>query len=245
MKKRMNAVIVDDESLARKDLRAVLCDFEQIDVIAEAGSVQEARKLLEAHRPDVVFLDIQMGGETGFDLLEFIGPEASVIFVTAFDEYAIRAFEVNALDYLLKPVNRDRLALSLKRLESGRDFSAVPDESRMNKLSLNDSIFLKLDNAYRFLRISEIVRISAADDYTELFLDSGERLLAHKTMKEWERRLPERIFCRIHRSTMIHTEKVKRIEPWANHAFHVYLEGLEKPVVMSRRYWRQIRDRLG
>ena len=118
MNKTYKTIIVDDEPLARKDLKAVLAEFDQIEIIAEADGVPAARELLKIHKPDLIFLDIQMPGQTGFVLLESISSHIKIIFVTAYDEYAIRAFEVNAQDYLLKPVDRDRLALTIERLES-------------------------------------------------------------------------------------------------------------------------------
>lgn len=235
------AIIVDDEPLARKDLKAVLSSFSQIEIVGEADSVGAAKNILTEYKPNLVFLDIQMPGETGFDLLEFIDPAINVIFVTAYDEFALRAFEVNARDYLLKPVAPDRLALSLERLESNDS-----DRNEMQKkLQAEDSIFLKLNDSYRFIRIKTITYISAADDYTELHLETGKKLLVYKTMKEWEHRLPEQQFCRIHRSTIVNIEKVTEIQPWHNNAYLVSLADLEKPVVMSRRYLSRIKITLG
>jgi len=241
MNKPFKAVIVDDEPLARADLKALLKQFENVVIAGEAQSVPEARKLLTECTPDVVFLDIQMPGESGFDLLNMIPPDVNIIFVTAYDKYAIRAFEVNAQDYLLKPVNEERLAVSLERLTS-KD-NAKPNVPR--PLKIDDCIFLKMRDSYNFLSVSKIIQISAADDYTEVFTESGQSVLVHKTMKEWESRLPQKVFCRIHRSTIINVLKVLKIEPWKHHSSLVYLKGMRNPAVMSRRYWSHIKEWLG
>ena len=240
MEKIYSALIVDDELLARQDLKSILDGFSQIDILAEADSISSARKKIREQRPDIVFLDIELTGETGFDLLPHISTKTKIIFITAFDEYAIRAFEVNALDYLLKPVSRDRLRQTLMKLNADYDDKALP-----HSLSIDDTIFLKLNDSYRFVKIRNIVLIEAADDYSMIYTSDGKQMLASKSMKEWEMRLPENFFCRIHRSSIINLEAVKKIEPWYNHAYLVHLDSIEKSAIMSRRYFSQIKKRLG
>jgi len=241
MDKIYTALIVDDEPLARIDLIAVLSAFEQVEVVGEADSVASARKQIEKLDPDIIFLDIQMPGESGFDLLPDTGFDTRVIFVTAYDEFAIRAFEVNALDYLLKPVSEDRLALTLNRLSQ-----EVTDRTESTgALEKEDNIFVKLTNSYQFIRLRNILKIEAADDYSVIFLTNGESHVVLKSMKEWEMRLPPNTFTRVHRSTIINMDQVVKLEPWFNHSFKVYLQGLREPVVLSRRFFQLIRKRLG
>lgn len=238
---KLKALIVDDESLARSDLIAVLNELGEDMQIFEADSILSARKHLDTFLPEIIFLDIQMPGETGFDLLKFIDPASHIIFVTAFDEYAIQAFEVNALDYLLKPVSPQRLRKALDRID-------VPDTEparQEKKLNIEDSVFLKLNDEYRFQKVQSILKIESAGDYTVVYLKDGKNMLTHKSMKEWELRLPEQMFCRIHRSTIVNYRSVKKIEPWFNHAYMVYLEGIEEPQTMSRRYFSNIKEKMG
>jgi two-component system LytT family response regulator len=191
-------------------------------------------------KPDVIFLDIQMPGESGFDLLEKIKINCRIIFVTAFDEYAIRAFEVNAQDYLLKPVNPERLATAIKRLETnGRE-----DRKKEAQLNTDDCVFLELNSRFHFVRIDSILRISSAGDYSEIVTKEGKKGLVSKSLKEWEQRLPENMFVRIHRTSIVNLTMVDRIEDWFNYSYRVYLKGLDKPVVMSRRYAAKIKNRL-
>lgn len=239
MSKKFKAIIVDDERLARKELTSLLEEFPVIDVVGEADDTNSAHQIIEKLKPDVVFLDIQMPGESGFDLVNKLKHQTKIIFVTAFDEYAIRAFEINALDYLLKPINPERLAASIERLTSETE----EDSELTRDLDFDDRLFLSINNEMKFLRVSDIICISAAGDYSELKIRDGKKGLVLKSMREWENRLPERYFCRIHRSTIINMEYIDKIEEWFNHSYRVYLKSIEDPFVMSRRYVSKLKDK--
>jgi len=241
MKKHYKALLVDDERLVRQDLKEMLSEFDVIDVVGEADSVAAAATAIEKLDPDVIFLDIQMPGESGFDLLEKTKVQAKIIFVTAYDEYAIRAFEINALDYLLKPVNPERLKRAIERLELQQE--TVTDSQR--PLVDNDHLFLLVNTQYIFLTVKSIMYVTAAGDYTEVYTSSGQKGLTQKTMKEWENRLPESHFCRIHRSTIINLDFLDRLEEWFNYSYRVFMKGAKEPFVMSRRYAIRLKDKLG
>ena len=238
MNKPIRALVVDDERLARKDLIALLGAHDQVTVIGEADDVPSAVEAIRALNPDLIFLDIQMPGDSGFDLLEKMDVEAQVIFVTAYDEFAIRAFEVNALDYLLKPVNPERLAKALEKLEEKK-----PPPGR--KLNIGDRLFLMVGRFFKFLPVRAIMVIQAAGDYTEVLTAEGGKGLTLKSMKEWETRLPQQHFVRIHRSTIINMDFIERVEPWFNYSFRVYIKGMKEPLVISRRYATRLKDKLG
>jgi two-component system, LytTR family, response regulator len=241
MSQRFQAILVDDERLARKELRSMLAEQPDIEVIGEAENVEQAVALIAARQPQVVFLDIQMPGESGFALLEKVKADFKVIFVTAFDAYALRAFEVNALDYLLKPINPERLAQAIKRLAA----SEIPSPQPARKLEYEDRLFIEVDQHSRFLKVNRIVCISAAGDYSEIVTDDGEKSLVMKSLKEWEDRLPEKYFTRIHRSTIINLEYIERIVGWFNRSYQVYLRHLEEPLTMSRRYAVRLKLKFG
>jgi len=241
MKAPHRALLIDDERLARKDLISLLSAHDNIDVVGEADDVPSAVKAIEKLNPDVIFLDIQMPGESGFDLLNKIDVEARIIFVTAYDEYAIRAFEVNALDYLLKPVNPERLEKALEKLESPERETPA----RTRRLGYDDQLFLMLGRHFKFLRVKTILIVTAAGDYSEVLTTDSAKGLTLKSMKEWEARLPEQHFQRIHRSTIINMNFVDRVEPWFNYSFRIHLKGVEEPFVISRRYATRLKDRLG
>jgi two-component system LytT family response regulator len=239
--KQHTALIVDDERIARRELAYLLRDHSEIEVAGEAASVDEALEALARLRPTLVFLDVQMPGASGFELFERANVEAHVIFVTAYDEFALHAFEVNALDYLLKPVRPQRLNQAIERYLS----RAQADSPSVGRLDLADSIFLTIGQAPRFIRLASIECILAEGDYTRLIAAAGPVGMVLKTMKEWERILPERHFSRIQRSTIINCEQVLRFEQSANGAYHVHMRHLDQPLVMSRRFARQFRHRFG
>ena len=241
MAKELTAVIVDDERLARNEMRSLLADHPEVRVIGESDSVQSAVELIDRERPDVVFLDIQLAGETGFDLLERVpGNDMAIVFVTAYEQHAMRAFEVNALDYLLKPVTPERLAAAIERLEAPRPLSTLK-----GPLEYDDRLFLQVDDRMVFLRIDSIKYIAAAGDYSYLHGVNGKKHLVQKPLKEWEARLPANYFLRIHRSTVVNMEHVERLEPWSNYSYRVYMKAVDEPLIMSRRYALKAKDRLG
>jgi two-component system LytT family response regulator len=238
---RFTAVIVDDERLARKELRSMLADHGDIEVIGEASNVAQAIEVIQNQDPDVVFLDIQLPGETGFDLLEKIQLTARVIFVTAFDEYAIKAFEVNALDYLLKPINPDRLTQAIERL-SHKD---EPAPASTRPLEYEDRVFIEVDERSQLLKVSSIVAISAHGDYSEIVSIDGHKMLILKPLRHWEDRLPAKHFTRIHRSTLINVDYVEKVENWFNRSYRIHLKFLQEPVLMSRRYAAKFKANFG
>lgn len=238
---RVTAILVDDERLARKELRSMLTEHEIIDVVGEADTVTQAAELAHTRKPDVIFLDIQLPGETGFDLLEKISPACKIIFVTAFDAYAIRAFEVNALDYLLKPINPARLARAIERLTLHDSAPAPP----LRALEYEDRLFIEVNERSRFLKVSDIIVISAMGDYSEIFSCDGEKSLVLKPLKDWEERLPAKHFTRIHRSTIINVNYVERVESWFNRSYRIHIRHLAEPLLMSRRYAARFKTTFG
>ncbi len=233
------ALIVDDERLARRELAYLLQAHPEIEVVGEAGSLGEAARLVEALQPDLVFLDVQLGGETGFDLYERVRLEADVVFVTAHDEFSLRAFEVNALDYLMKPVDPSRLSRTVARLQGRRSAVGLP----RRRLAYGDAVLLQVDGAPRLVKLSTISCIRAERDYSRLVGATGPIGLVLKRLAAWELILPERQFCRIHRSVIVNFERVSRIEPWFGGSYQVHLEKLPEPILMSRRFARRFRNR--
>lgn len=224
-------------------MKAMLGELASVEIVAEADGVAAAVRAIESCRPDVVFLDIELAGESGFDVVERIDPGIRVVFVTAYNEHAVRAFEINALDYLLKPVRGERLRQAIERVTS-----PVPRNARsaqlQGPLGVEDHIFLPLPSGYRFLRIGDIRCLRAATPYSELHTGKDRKIQVLKSLSEWEKRLPDELFVRIHRSTIVNVSKVTRVEEWFNYTFRVYLEDSPEPLAMSRRYARRIKGRI-
>lgn len=233
----LQALIVDDEWLVREELKTLLAAYPEIQIIGEAGSVAQAVAMLEHVKPDVIFLDIQMPGATGFDLLERAEISSPVIFITAYDQYAIKAFEVNALDYLLKPIQRDRLAQSIARLLDRH----TPVKTTPERLTYQDVAYVLVAGSLKFIKVALVKCIEAEGNYSYLYYQERKKELVAKTLQEWEAILPESHFVRIHRSTLVNFEYVERVEKCRNYTHLVHVQGLEQPLTMSRRYAAHLR----
>ena len=235
--KKHTAVIVDDERLARREMRSLLAEFPQIEIAGEAEDVASAAELIVRFKADIVFLDIQLSGETGFDLLERIGGGVRVIFVTAFDSFAIRAFEVNAVDYLLKPVNPDRLAAAIERLGRREE---KPKSAR--PLEIDDRVLVETNGRGFFIQVSEIAHIASAGDYSEMYTTDGRKLLVEKPLREWEERLPAKHFARIHRQSIVNLDLVESIESWFSGGLQLRLKTGGEPLAVSRRFASKLKS---
>ncbi len=233
------ALIIDDEALARADLREMLPAT--VTVVGEAARFREARALLQSATYDLVFLDVQLLGGSGLDLVPDVRPSARIIFVTAFDQHAVRAFEVNALDYLLKPVAPERLATALARL--GAPLPTAPESTP--GLTSEDRVLLKLGpGGERFVRVSDIRSVCSCENYSEIQLGAGERVFVRRTMKSWEESLPPASFARAHRHAIVNLSRVQRLERATDATFLVHLDGGGDPVRASYRYLAELRGKL-
>jgi two-component system LytT family response regulator len=234
----LKAIIVDDERLARLNLRKLLKPHPEIDVAGEAASCENAVELIKLHNPQLIFLDIQLSGETGFDLLEIIDNSIKIIFVTAYDEYAIRAFEVNAIDYLLKPVNPERLKVAIERVVKREKVQ----ESEAKSYEYSDSIYVRLNNySSRFIKISSITFIEPVGNYSKIVTIEGKHCLVLKTLKQWQEELPDNNFVRIHRSSIVNIDHVDHIEKDSNYQHRAFLKNIAEPLEVSRRYAKKLK----
>jgi two-component system LytT family response regulator len=235
----MKAIVVDDEWLVRSELRELLSEFPDIEVVDEAANVNQAVEQIQKNRPDVLFLDVQMPGENGFDLLNRVDVQARVVFITAFDQYAIRAFDINAIDYLLKPVTRERLRKTIERLRQ----EDVPHRPP-GRVAYNDVLSLNVGGALKFVKVSQVQCLLAEGNYTFMCTADGKKDLVTRSLREWETVLPKRQFVRIHRSTLINVDHVEKIEKCRNYTQRVYLKGMDTPFAMSRRLAFRYKRRL-
>jgi two-component system LytT family response regulator len=231
------ALIVDDERLARASLRKLLETRGDVDVVGEADSVEAAMVAIVEATPDVVFLDVQMPGGSGFDLFERAEVRARVVFVTAYDQHALRAFAVNALDYLLKPVDPAELARSIARL------AVLGQGVPVARLALDDVVCLPQPGGMRFVRLRDVVCITAAEDYSEVQLSSGKILLAEASLRRWEQRLPEEAFVRIHRSSLVNLCHAGELVADGTGAALLLRDGTSR-LAVSRRSARALRARV-
>lgn len=237
----MKALIIDDERLARKELSSLLADYDEIEIIGEAVNADDAFEKINQLKPDLIFLDIQMPGKTGFDLLEMLDTVPKVIFTTAYDEYALKAFEVNALDYLLKPIHTERLKECIRKLgnhEKPTESSSV--FSTTKKLGSNDQVFVKDGDKCWFVRLSDIRLFESEGNYIKVYFENYKPMI-HKSLNALDERLDERTFFRASRKHVINLNWVEGIEQWFNGGLMVKLKGGEK-VEVSRRQAARFKD---
>jgi two-component system LytT family response regulator len=230
----IRAIIIDDERLARNELKKLLQDHSDIEVIEEAANVDDGIEKIETLNPDLIFLDIQMPGKTGFDLLAEVEKAPRVIFTTAYDEYAIKAFEVNALDYLLKPVEPKRLADAIQKLhlEISKENAGLYGLNR-GPLTEFDQVFVKDGERCWFVKLGEIRLFESVGNYAKVFFGTNKPLIL-KSLNALEERLDDRMFFRANRKHIINLRWIDKIEPYFNGGLLVDLKGGEK-IEVSRR----------
>jgi two-component system, LytTR family, response regulator len=231
----MRAIIIDDERLARTELRKLLQDYPEVEVIDEATNADEGLSKIESLQPDLIFLDIQMPGKTGFDLLAELDRAPQVIFTTAYDEFALKAFEVNALDYLLKPVEPKRLADAMQKLHSGEVREAKTETENTNNsiLSESDQVFVKDGERCWFVKLSDIRLFESVGNYAKVFFGTNKPLIL-KSLNALEERLDEKTFFRANRKHIVNLRMIEKIEPYFNGGLLLELKGGEK-IEVSRR----------
>jgi two-component system LytT family response regulator len=252
--KKIRTLIVDDEPLARERLSSLLSTETDIDVIGQSRDGEEATHAIQEHSPDLVFLDVQMPQMNGFEVIDAIGPERMplVVFVTAYDQHALKAFQVRALDYLLKPFDRERFSEALQRARSqierqetgdlGRRLLALVKDLRKDQ-PRSERLVVKSGGRLFFLRTDEIDWIEAAGNYVRLHVGNTSHLL-RETMNALEGRLDPEKFFRVHRSRIVNMERIQELQPWLNGEYAVVLRNGTR-VTLSRGYREKLQERLG
>jgi len=247
-------LIVDDEPLARERIRTLLAGEPGFEIVGEAADGTAAAESIMALQPDLVFLDVQMPGADGFDVIDAVGPDKMpfVVFVTAYDRYALRAFDVHALDYLLKPFDRERFREALERAQiqiersSGGDIerrlAAIVKDLRPAKTK-TDRFVVKSGGRIFFVRTAEIDWIEAAGNYVKLHVGNDSHLI-RETMNAVESKLSPDLFVRIHRCHIVNIEQVGELQPWFNGEYVVFLKNGTR-LTLSRGYRERLQDRIG
>ena len=229
------AIIIDDERLARNELKKLLSDFPEIEVIGDAANATEGIEKIESLSPDLIFLDIQMPGKTGFDMLMELERAPHVIFTTAYDEFALKAFEVNALDYLMKPVEPKRLADALHKLQQAeeKEMAAAMAGISRGMLGENDQVFVKDGERCWFVKLGEVRLFESVGNYAKVYFGTNKPLIL-KSLNALEDRLDERIFFRANRKHIINMRMIEKVEPYFNGGLLLDLKAGEK-IEVSRR----------
>lgn len=243
----MNVIIIDDEPLARSIVKEYLQQYPDINIAAECGDGFEGLKAIQQFQPDVIFLDIQMPKINGFEMLELIDNPPAVIFTTAFDEYAIRAFESNAVDYLLKPFSKDRFDKAVQKfLGQKKTFSPNTDavlETAAQSPVQQNRVVVKDGSKIKIIPVSQVQYLEAADDYVKIFTAEGS-FLKKKTMGYFEQTLQSLQFVRIHRSYIVNTQLITRIDAYDKDN-HIVLLSTGSKLPASKAGYSRLKEVLG
>jgi two-component system LytT family response regulator len=235
------AIIIDDERLARAELKKMLAEFQDIEIIAEAANAGEGIEKIETLQPDLIFLDIQMPDKTGFELLQELDKAPKVVFTTAYDEFALKAFEYNAMDYLLKPIDRKRLSDAIQKLILSEEKEAlVQSVVNRNILTENDQVFVKDGEKCWFVKLSEVRLFESAGNYAKVFFGSNKPLIL-KSLNALEERLDDKTFFRANRKHIINMRMIVKVEPYFNNGLMLELQGGDK-IEVSRRQSVKFRE---
>jgi two-component system, LytTR family, response regulator len=237
--RRLTALIIDDERLARLNLRKKLSMHSEIEVIGEASGIDSGLKAIRELNPDILFLDIKLSDGTGFDLLNKAEFKGQVIFQTAYDEYACRAFEINALDYLLKPITKERLKHVITNLINSEN---AKNEHSIQRFRYDDRIMIEQKKNIHFIKVENIIYIKAEREYTTLFEKGGGEYLVLKSISDWQKELPDEHFARVHRHSIINFNYIERSERLGNTA-SLFLISIPEPIAISRGYYKLIKTR--
>ena len=234
----MKAIVIDDSRLARNELKRILKEFDNIQVIGEAANAEEAMEKMDQEKPDLIFLDIQMPGKDGFQLLEELEEVPEVIFTTAYDEYALKAFEFNALDYIQKPVQKARLAGALSKASEKLEKRQKSNDE--DKLGEDDQVFVKDGNRCWFVQLKNVRVFEVDGNYTKIYFDDQKPMIP-RTLNYLETKLDQKIFFRANRQQIINLKWIERIEPWFSGSIRIYLKG-DHEVDVSRRQTQKFKE---
>ncbi|MBK0024747.1 response regulator transcription factor [Stenotrophomonas sp. S48] len=237
----LRVLIVDDARLARQELRTLLSAWPWVQCVGEADDVPAARAAIATLAPDLVLLDVQMPSGSGFDVLDGLERVPAVVFVTAYDTYAVRAFQANALDYLVKPVEAPRLLEALQRARQREDMQAEVPAAR-GTLGAHDQVFVRDGERCWFVAVSEIRRLVVDGNYTRLWF-RGENALLSRSLSALEARLPQDMFFRANRNTLVNLRRIRAVTPSVGDGYDLALDDGSE-VEVSRRQARELRERM-
>ncbi|MBP9185756.1 MAG: response regulator transcription factor [Bacteroidia bacterium] len=248
MENAINALIIEDDSSSVALLKEFLKDFSYINILGEASNIKDAELLIKnTPKVDLVFMDIDLKGANGLDLIKFVNAKTKVLFITAFPDFAVKAFEYNTIDYIVKPISFDRLKKALSRLDVFEDAEEDNLEEKPTKNStkfgIDNMVLMNIDNEMKFIKIKDINYIEAKGNYTFVSLNDGTSFTTYGLIKLWEDKLPQDDFFRVHRSTIVNLHNVLKIEKGTYDTGMLFLKGVDQPFEVSRNYFSVIKNK--
>jgi two-component system LytT family response regulator len=244
----VNALIIEDDASSVTLLKEFLKDFSYIELLGEASNIKDAESLIKNNpKVDLVFMDIDLKGANALDLIKYVGPKTKVLFITAFPDFAVKAFEYNTIDYIVKPISFDRLKKALSRLDVFEDAEDSDLEEKpakhSSKFGIDNMVLMNIDNEMKFIKIRDINFIEAKGNYTYVALNDGTSFTTYGLIKLWEDKLPQDDFFRVHRSTIVNLHNVLKIERGTYDTGILYLKGVDQPFEVSRNYFSIIKNK--
>jgi two-component system LytT family response regulator len=244
----INALIIEDDASSVTLLKEFLKDFSYIELLGEASNIKDAESLIKNNpKVDLVFMDIDLKGANALDLIKHVGPKTKVLFITAFPDFAVKAFEYNTIDYIVKPISFDRLKKALSRLDVFEDASENDSDEKptkhSSKFGIDNMVLMNIDNEMKFIKIRDINYIEAKGNYTYVALNDGTSFTTYGLIKLWEDKLPQDDFFRVHRSTIVNLHNVLKIERGTYDTGILYLKGVVQPFEVSRNYFSIIKNK--
>ncbi len=244
----INTIIIEDDAASVALLSAFLKSFEFINVIGKASNIKDSEKLVRELADDIelVILDIDLEGANSLDIIKFLSPKTKILFTTAFSEFAVKAFEYNTVDYIVKPLSFDRLKKALSRIniiEKSDEEIDGEELAKNNRFSISNMVLMNINNEMKFIKINDINYIQAKGNYTNVCLHDGTQFVTYGLIKIWEDKLPLDDFFRVHRSTIVNLHNVLKIDKGTYDTGILYLKGVDEPFEVSRNYFSIIKNK--
>lgn len=242
MNKKYRVLVVEDDLMTQELIKEQLKNFEALEVVGSANTLLSAKDAIEETDPEIIFLDIDLNGASSFDLIPYVKATCKVVFITASPNQAVKAFEVNATDYILKPISLERLNKTVAKItdqmNDGEEDDIADDHS---KFKLDQMIMVNAEHKMVLIKVKDINYISAYGNYTKVFLDDNKMYVTYGSIKNWMSRLPKDAFFQIHRSTIVNLLNVIKIDKWTNDTGRMYLKNVNDPFEISRNFFSELK----
>ena len=241
MNKKYRVLVIEDDLLTQELIKEQLKNFEALEVVGSAGSLLQAKELIEEKDPEIIFLDIDLNGASSFDLIPYIKATCKIVFITASASQAVKAFEVNATDYILKPISLERLNKTIGRITDQMNEGEEDNLSDNSKFKLDQMIMVNAEHKMVLIKVKDINYISAYGNYTKVYLEDNKMYVTYGSIKNWMSRLPKEAFFQIHRSTIVNLLNVIKIDKWTNDTGRLYLKNVSDPFEISRNFFSELK----
>lgn len=245
MNKKYRVLVVEDDLMTQELIKEQLKNFEALEVVGSANTLLSAKEAIEDSDPEIIFLDIDLNGASSFDLIPYIKPTCKIVFITASPTQAVKAFEVNATDYILKPISLERLNKTVTKITAqmneGEEEEGEESADDHSKFKLDQMIMVNAEHKMVLIKVKDINYISAYGNYTKVFLEDNKMYVTYGSIKNWMARLPKDAFFQIHRSTIVNLLNVIKIDKWTNDTGRMYLKNVNEPFEISRNFFSELK----